>query len=236
MLVHDHGQESERRRVPAGRIRDRAGDGGAAWRPQSSTKWTGANQLREAPARQSGDQRPRVRCCRGGACIVDGAWVAEPPARRHVFVMCESVGTVAAVSFRAAELMSLPPREGAQGATPERAGDAAPSSGDGAGDRRSGAPPLAESATGARQRNRRPDERRLATSATSPSMRAVAGATDPGTTHRHQRPRPMGSLPTSARQGAALLLGPRRADVGILARRWIETRRFRMGWRARAWP
>ena len=57
-----------------------------------------------------GTKRTALRMLQAdGFAYVDGAWVAEPPARRSVFVeLPHPVGTVAALSFPSAEVMTVP--------------------------------------------------------------------------------------------------------------------------------
>jgi short subunit dehydrogenase-like uncharacterized protein len=57
-----------------------------------------------------GSKRTALRLLQGpGFAYVDGRWVAERPASHHVFVeLPRPVGTVAAVSFPSAEVMTIP--------------------------------------------------------------------------------------------------------------------------------
>jgi short subunit dehydrogenase-like uncharacterized protein len=57
-----------------------------------------------------GTKRTALRMLQSEGCAyVDGEWVAEPPGRHHVFIeLPHPVGTVAAVSFPSAEVMTVP--------------------------------------------------------------------------------------------------------------------------------
>jgi hypothetical protein len=57
-----------------------------------------------------GTKRTALRMLQGqGFAYVDGAWVPEAPARHHMFVeLPKPIGSVAAVSFPSAEVMTVP--------------------------------------------------------------------------------------------------------------------------------
>src|SRR5262245_51304932 len=112
MLVHDTWAKSQRVAVvPALAFEIALGDCGAA---------LAAAELGEVDSiaityvtrfhASQGTKRTALRMLRGeGFAYIDGDWVAEPPGRRSVFVeLPHPVGTVAAVSFPSAEVMTIP--------------------------------------------------------------------------------------------------------------------------------
>jgi len=112
MLVHDTWAKSQNVAVvPAAAFEIALGDCGAALVAAEldevdSVQITYVTRLHAS----QGTKRTALRMLQNeGLAYVDGAWIVEPPARRHVFVdLPRPVGTVAAVSFPSAEVISVP--------------------------------------------------------------------------------------------------------------------------------
>jgi short subunit dehydrogenase-like uncharacterized protein len=112
VLVHDTWAKTQNVAVvPAAAFEIALGDCGAAVAAAGldevdSVQITYVTRLHAS----QGTKRTALRMLQSeGLAYVNGAWVAEPPARRHVFVeLPRPVGTVAAVSFPSAEVISVP--------------------------------------------------------------------------------------------------------------------------------
>lgn len=112
MLVHDTWAKSQNVAViPALAFEIALGDCGAALAAAElgevdSITVTYVTRLHAS----QGTKRSALRMLqRQGYAYLDGDWVAEPPARRHVFLeLPHPVGKIAAVSFPSAEVMTVP--------------------------------------------------------------------------------------------------------------------------------
>jgi short subunit dehydrogenase-like uncharacterized protein len=112
MLVHDTWAKSQNVAViPALAFEIALGDCGAALAAGELGEVDGITITYVTRLHASqGTKRTALRMLQHrGFAYVDGDWVAEPPGRRHVFLdLPHPVGTVAAVSFPSAEVMTVP--------------------------------------------------------------------------------------------------------------------------------
>jgi short subunit dehydrogenase-like uncharacterized protein len=111
-LVHDTWAKAQNVAVvPALAFEIALGDCGAALAAAELTEVDGITITYVTRFHASqGTKRTALRVLQQqGFAYVDGQWIAEPPGRRHVFVaLPHPVGTVAAISFPSAEIMTVP--------------------------------------------------------------------------------------------------------------------------------